>query len=304
MEASILPVESIQERDVDIILLEELSTDPTFCEWFVRELDLPDFTAVHGAWKSISGHGLGETDLLFVYNSGGQKVYVLIENKLDAAFQNDQFNRYLKRAAQYLREKACHQAFAVLIAPELYCENQNDFESCLTYESIAKRLEHTGTKRHLFRRDLLLIASEKLRRGYRPVNSIPVQRFWHAYWKYKEEKYPHLRMRRPGIIPHHSDWPRLYDDRLQNNVFYHKLGQGNMDATFMGFPEEVELKIKEILPDWATLEKHSKSFSIRVFSGVIDRTRDFEEALSHIETAFQNLERIRDWLIEHKISNA
>ncbi len=41
MEQSILPIESIQERDVDLILLEELSTDNSFCDWFVRELNLP-----------------------------------------------------------------------------------------------------------------------------------------------------------------------------------------------------------------------------------------------------------------------
>ena len=40
MEQTILPVEAIQERDVDLILLEELSTDNSFCEWFIRELDL------------------------------------------------------------------------------------------------------------------------------------------------------------------------------------------------------------------------------------------------------------------------
>lgn len=44
MEQSILPVESIQERDVDLILLEELSTDDTFCKWFIRELNLPNLT--------------------------------------------------------------------------------------------------------------------------------------------------------------------------------------------------------------------------------------------------------------------
>lgn len=35
MEQSILPIESIQERDVDLILLKELSTEDTFCKWFI-----------------------------------------------------------------------------------------------------------------------------------------------------------------------------------------------------------------------------------------------------------------------------
>ncbi len=300
MGQPILPVEAIQERDVDLILLEELMTDNTFCEWFVRELNLPNLTSVNGAWKSISDFGLGETDILFSYNSDNQKIFVLIENKLDATFQEEQYNRYLKRANEYLTRKECNKSFAILIAPELYCENQSDFESYLTYESIAKKLELTGSKRNLFKSNLLHIATEKLRRGYHPVNSIPVQSFWHSYWKYKEEKHPSLIMKKPDIVPHNSDWPMLYDDRLNNIVFYHKLGQGNADATFKGFPEEVEFKIKEILPDWAKFEKHSKNFSIRVFSGKIDRTKDFNEQIDNVENGLQNLERIRNWIIENK----
>ncbi|MDX1774017.1 PD-(D/E)XK nuclease family protein [Oceanihabitans sediminis] len=300
MEQTILPVESIQERDVDLILLEELSTSNSFCEWFIRELDLPNLTSVNGAWRSISAFGLGETDILFSYNSNDKKIFVLIENKLDATFQNEQFNRYLKRADQYLEKKECDIAYAVLVAPKLYCDNQSDFENYLTYEKIAERLEFIGNKRNIFKSNLLQIATEKLRRGYQPINSVPVQSFWHSYWRYKEENYPNFIMKEPNIVPHNSDWPMLYDDSLKNIVFYHKLGQGNSDATFRGFPEEVEFKIKDILPEWANFVKHSKSFSIRVFSGTIDRTKDFNEQLENIDRGLKNLERTRNWIIENK----
>jgi len=257
-------------------------------------------TSVNGAWSSISAFGLGETDILFSYNSNDKKIFVLIENKLDASFQDEQFNRYLKRVDKYLTKKECDNAFAVLIAPKLYCENQSDFENYLTYETISEKLEYVGTKRKLFKSNLLQIATEKLRRGYQPINSIPVQKFWHSYWKFKEEKYPSLIMKKPDIVPHNSDWPMLYDSDLKNIVFYHKLGQGNTDATFKGFPEEVEFKIKELLPEWAKFEKHSKSCSIRVFSGKIDRTKDFNEQIDNVNNGLKNLERIKNWLIENK----
>ena len=300
MEQTILPVEAIQERDVDLILLEELSTDNSFCEWFIRELDLPIFTSVIGAWRSISAFGLGETDILFSYNSHEKRIFVLIENKLDASFQNEQFNRYLKRADEYLTKKECDDAFTVLIASKLYCENQSEFENYLTYESIAQRFEFIGSKRNLFKSNLLKIAIEKLRRGYQPTNSVPVQNFWCSYWQFKEEKYPNLIMKKPDIVPHGSDWIRLYDDRLKNIVFCHKLGQGNIDATFKNFPEEIEFKIKELLPEWAKFEKHGKSFSIRVFSGKIDRTKDFKEQIDAVENGLKNLEQIRNWIIGNK----
>lgn len=300
MEKIILPVESIQERDIDLILLEELSTDISFCEWFIKKLNLPKLNSINGAWKSITAFGLGETDVLFSYNSNERIIFVLIENKLDASFQNEQYNRYLKRADEYLEKNECDKAFVILVAPKLYCENQKDFENYLSYETIAQRFEFVGSKRNLFKSNLLQIASEKLRRGYQPINSALVQGFWQSYWEFKEENYPNLKMKKPDIIPHNSDWPMLYDESLKNIVFYHKLGQGNIDTTFKGFPEEVETKIKEFLPEWAKFEKHSKSFSIRIFSGKIDRTKNFTEQLGNINNGLKNIERTRNWIIENK----
>lgn len=172
-------------------------------------------------------------------------MYVLIENKLDTTFQEEQYNRYLKRAIKYTESKDCDKAFTILVAPELYCESQNEFENYITYEAIARRLEFTGTKRNLFTSELLQIAIEKSRRGYQAVNSIPVQKFWYAYWQYKEANHPCLKMKEPGIVPHNSDWPILHDDKLKNISFYHKLRQGNVDATFYNYSEEQEFKIEK-----------------------------------------------------------
>lgn len=301
MKQCFLPVESIQERDIDLILLEELSISHSFSEWITKELDLPNLTSVIGVWKSISAFGLGETDILFSYHSNHKKIYVLIENKLDASFQIEQFNRYVKRAEEYLTKKECDEVFTVLIAPKFYCENQSDLENYLSYETIAEKFEKMGSKRSLFKSKLLQIAIEKLRRGYQPVNSIPVQSFWNSYWKFKEENYPNFKMKKPEIVPYNSDWPMLYDEKLKNVEFYHKLGQGNVDATFRNVSDEVELKIKEILPKWANLEKHSKSFSIRVFSGKIDRTKDFNQQIENVNKGLENLERIRNWITENII---
>jgi hypothetical protein len=107
-------------------------------------------------------------------------------------------------------------------------------------------------------------------------------------------------MKQPGIVPHNSDWPILYDDKLKDVIFYHKLGQGNIDASFRGFSEKIEFKIREILPENTTLIKHSKSFSLRIFSGKIDRTREFDTQIIEVENGLNNIELIRNWLFENK----
>lgn len=300
MNEEMLPVEAIQERDVDLILLEELATDNLFCEWFVNELNLPKLKSVNGVWRSITSFGLGETDILFSYQSNNDKILVLLENKLDASFQDEQFERYIKRAENYVNEKECDKAFVVLVAPEVYCDNQSFFEQVVSYESIANRLMFAGTKRNLFKSNLLKIASEKLRRGYKPVNSIPVQKFWHSYWNYKESNYPDLIMKKPDIVPQNSDWPMLYSEGLENIVFYHKLGQGNTDATFKNYPSEIEFKIKELLPDKFEYVKHGKSFSIRVHSNKIDRTIDFSSQEVLVNVGLEKLREIKNWIFENK----
>ena len=40
--------------------------------------------------------GIGETDLLFSYKSKNEIIFVLIENKIDADFQDNQFKRYIQ----------------------------------------------------------------------------------------------------------------------------------------------------------------------------------------------------------------
>ena len=79
MKHSILPVEGIEERDIDLILLEEFLTDKLFCQWFVNETSLPEFTELIAARKSITDFGLGETDILFSYKSRDKIIFVLIE---------------------------------------------------------------------------------------------------------------------------------------------------------------------------------------------------------------------------------
>jgi hypothetical protein len=297
---NIIPVESILERDVDLIILEELSTDDSFCQWFVNELNFPNFTKSIGAWRSVTSFGLGETDILFAYFSEEKRVVILIENKLDSDFQELQHIRYQKRANQYIENNDYDESYCVLIAPTLYCEYQNHFESFISYENISARLVLTGTRRNLFKSELLKIAIEKLRRGYQPINSELVQRFWLSYWKYKEEAFPTFVMKKPEIVPHNSDWPMLYDENLKGIVFYHKLGQGNSDVTFNNSNKEIEVKLNKIVPEFAKLIYHKKSFSIRVFSGKVDRTKDFETQIENINSGLSNLHFIRNLLIENK----
>lgn len=299
-KSSILPIESIQERDIDLLLLEELSCNFAFADWLTQEAGLPKLKELNGAWKSIIEFGLGETDILFDYSSEHKRVYLLIENKIDANFQNEQYARYLQRAAEYVNHKNCDEAYCLLVAPQTYCENQNDFESFLSYESIAVRLEQEASSRNIFKSQLLRIASEKLRRGYQPVNSLSVQSFWQAYWAFQQQNYPQLIMKKPGIVPQNSDWPTLYDPQLEKVIFYHKLNSGNCDASFSGFSTAVAQKLQTTLPAWAQFVQHGKSFSLRISGPEIARSQDLANQIESVKQGLENIMKLRDWLLENR----
>jgi hypothetical protein len=300
MNEELLPIEAVQERDIDLILLEEFNTNNAFAEWFVNECNAPKLTENIGAWKSISDFGLGETDILFKYKSSEKEYILLIENKLDAQFQENQYERYLKRAENYLKQNKCNECFCILIAPEFYCNNQNDFENYVSYETLSKRFEFLGTKRDLFKSKLLKIASEKLRRGYKPINSEPVQKFWLSYFNLKNELYPDLKMKKPNIIAYNSDWPEMRDESVPNVIFYNKLSKGFVDATFCNFSSEKEFEIKNLIPNDAKYVKHSKRFSVRVLVDIIDRTKDFNEQKEKIVFALNRVDYLRNWIKDHK----
>ncbi len=49
------------------------------------------------------------------------------------------------------------------------------------------------------------------------------------------------------------------------------------------------------------LEKHNKSFSIRIKSTKIDKTKEFEDQIEDIKKGLFNLEQIRNWIIENDL---
>ena len=290
-------IETVLERDVDLILLEEFNSNNYFAEWFVTKLKLPILTENIATFRSISDFGLGETDLLFTYESDSKTIFVLIENKIDANFGEQQFERYQKRAANYLTEMQCEECFTVLIAPNQFVERQNYFETYITYEDIKQYFEFSNDQRYMFKANILKIAIEKSRRGYQPTNSVPVQQFWHSYWSFKEKRYPEFRMKKPSIVPFGSDWIEMRHEELKGLIFYHKLGRGYIDATFCDFSEELEFFIKMNLPDNYAFEKHkSGRFSIRQIINPIDRTASFDSQVNNVEVGLKKIYEVMNWI--------
>lgn len=92
----------VTERDIDLLILEELAVNEDFCRWLVRRLPgEPNYQNTLGAWHSVCDTTLGESDIVYAFVAAtGKRIAVLIENKIGAPPQPEQAERYKQRGSK------------------------------------------------------------------------------------------------------------------------------------------------------------------------------------------------------------
>ena len=274
-------IEAVSERDIDLLLLEELNVSESFSSWFYRKIIKQDNTPkIKGAWHSISDAEFGESDLIALYEND---FAVLIENKIDAYAQPNQGERYHKRAEKGIKEGKWSNYKTCMLAPELYLQKEQDsqtYDAVLSYEVIVEWFNNKVNvdSRSAYKSFLLNEAIEQNRRGYTVKPDEKVTEFWQKYWELAYFEAPELEMKKPGIKPAKSDWPEFRPNNLNKSfVIVHKLQRGHIDLQITGGAEKIE-DIQALLVNIdAEVVKTGKSASVRMFIEPIDRFQSFEE---------------------------
>ena len=238
--SDIIPVEAVQERDTDLLLLEELKCNRNFTDWFLtRTAGQQDHYDFIGAWHSLSKVGLGESDLAFKIETDKEEIIFLLENKIDADFQPDQAGRYRQRGQKRIEDGECDTFYTVLLAPKKYIVRNDDFDYYIEYEEIREWfLQQTDLgSRGQYKANVIKIAIEKLRRGYSAIVDEEATRFWWIYYHYACDNYPHLKMRKPPTgIPKGSSFIMFEPTDIgldKGDQIIHK-GYGAVDLQFAG----------------------------------------------------------------------
>ncbi|MGZ3458854.1 MAG: hypothetical protein ACXU86_10180, partial [Archangium sp.] len=207
-------VASVAERDVDMLILEEIHVNTAFGEWIAGKVFGGGCWSLDGAWHSVTDSALGESDLILRFRSGqGVRHAVLMENKIGAPRMPRQAERYAERGAKGTADGFWDAFVTCLFAPEAYfsrlAENET-FDARLAYEEVKDWFMLAGLgKRGEYRARIIQEAIEQNRRGYRLVPDPKVTDFWLRYWQYCIASYPDLSMVQPGPRPAGSDWPNL-----------------------------------------------------------------------------------------------
>lgn len=136
MDPSHRAIAKIYERDMDLVLIEELQSSDEFRRWLVaRVFGTAD---LHTATHSVTDRTGRESDIVYIFETEDGNNAILIENKIDAIAQPNQGVDYRKRGEagkgeQWQDYKTC------LVAPKAYLKDSGDarnFDETISYEEL------------------------------------------------------------------------------------------------------------------------------------------------------------------------
>ena len=283
-------LQSVAERDIDLLLMEEFHVDPAFATWFASLAGISPEASFDGAWHSLNDQD-GETDLLLRVRIGTERVALLVENKIGAPPQDRQDIRYHMRG-QRAQEAGRFERFVTAIcAPQIYLERMptnSAYEHSIAYETIADWFDRQDTARARWRQAIMMEAIDQGRRGYTMKTHAGRTAFHASYWMIVQERFPEFDMKRPGPKGPKSSWMRFKGHDFPKGVtLNHKNDQGCMDLEFSR--TTVADLASRRSPAWPTgvlIVQTGKSAVLRMKIPVCDMDRPLSDQSEYIEGAF------------------
>ncbi|PDT73058.1 PD-(D/E)XK nuclease family protein [Bradyrhizobium sp. C9] len=222
----------LYERDIDVLLQEELIFNEVVCDVFSSALGFDATLEISECSLSVVD-GTGETDLLARFIVDGKSGVLLIENKIDAAFQPTQPERYRARATELAGTG--QEAYCVLIAPAKYTEGNSaaaHFDARVSYEDVAQAINSQSTERAKHRAALLLRAVQQSKSSYIVIPAREVTTMWQRIYEIARTEFPLLQMKPPTDKGRNSWWV-IFKGNLPSRITIDwKVKNGFLDLSF------------------------------------------------------------------------
>ncbi len=261
-------LQSVMERDIDLLLMEEFHAEPAFVQMFCELVGLEGPCEFDGAWHSLSD-AHGETDLLLRVKQGATRLGVLIENKVIAPAQPDQDGRYHLRAVSSQQSGHFDAYVTAICAPRCYLDGvppDSQYQHLVSYEAIRDWFAVQPGRRAAWRATIMAEAIEQGRRGYSMIPHTGMTSFHRDFWEFLTRYYPQFQMPRPTPKGGGSTWIIFKGHSFPKCVrLNYKVYQGVMDLAFdkIGF-EALEKAIPPDLPSDIIPVRTQKSSALRL----------------------------------------
>ena len=293
----------ISERDMDMLFMEEFASSEDFLRLFTGRVGIPD-AHVKEIWLSKTDPALGESDITVVVESHGERIGLLVEDKIDAVAMPQQAERYVSRGEKASKQGDFKRFFVFIVAPERYLAGNEEAQKYLnrvSYETILDYFEHFEGPRSAFKAKQLRQAIEKQKKGYQVEVDEAVTAFWQQYAAYQKANYPEVFLAYSGERKGtNALWPR-FSTAIDGLYIVHKTEAGAVDLTFEGCGDrvaEIEELLSETVEDFVrkgfTVRKTGKAAAVRLQVPVLDMHAPFENQTDGIDIGLNAVKKLTD----------
>lgn len=294
-----MAVERKYERDIDLLLAEELSVNPEFADWLKARTGIANRPGTVADIFVSKSNNLGESDLIAIYELGdGSQFALMIEDKVDAPLQPQQAERYRMRAQREIKLGTCASYAVLLCAPRHdNSTGAGGFDGVVSFEEIAAFLRRDNpSARDRYRASFLETAASRRVNNWVREEDPQTEDFWSAAFDLASREFPILEMK-PLKVTKGSSWidfrPRWMPTQPRRIYVRVKGDRGQMDLTFSGSRAEVlhEL-IQHLLEPDMTVHQTSGSAAVRLVVRGFDISEGVGAGLPRLRNAFVACERL------------
>ena len=301
----------ISEHDMDLLFLEEFACSKTFLSLFTNIVGIQNANIL-SLELSKTDVALGESDITVIIESGGKKIGLLIEDKIDAIAMPEQSMRYFGRGQKGIERGDYEKFYVFIIAPDKYLLQNNEahkYPNKIAYETILKYFHELNDPRSDFKIQQITQAIDKQKSGYQVVMDLAVTEFWSKYSEFQKTHYPDIYFIYNGEIKgSNATWPR-FKTVINGLYMFHKTEYGFVDLTFEGCSDKIPV-IEQLLSDTVgdyigngyTVHPTGKSAAIRLVVPVLDLHKPFDEQKELTDSCLAAVKKMSDMVkqFDHK----
>lgn len=263
--------QTVTESDIDWLFCVELNCSERFQKWVASIIfrDIDTFKHIQ-CWRSVS-NSAGESDLVWIIEHPINGRYiVLIENKINAASQPEQYNRYVERAEMYIEEGLAKDYSIALLSPESYRSIDSSlYHFYISYEQVIDWLDSDKDARSAYLKTIYCAAINK-RNSPISIDESNLC-FRDKIWQLGKSEFPSLNVSYPKddsnnywISMRHPNYTIIYKTYRKGWKFTNSV----VDLELSGRGEDVEQLRREYASDLRntgiTVVKTGKSASFRL----------------------------------------
>ena len=321
----------IREHDMDLMFIEEFCSSESFASLFMSKIGVTDFQIVkliHSQYEegngidvetqsrmvcndSVEVDSRGESNITVIYTSNNQTKALLIEDKINAAQQPNQYERYLARGRKAMSD-GLYESFEVfLVAPESYYAPE--YKNKLTYEEVKAYFEKCNSSRSAYKIALISKALQKKSRSNIIIPSEVVMDFYDGYVRFVHDNHPNLPLisKADQLRGSKSNWV-YYDSYIPNVELIHQALRRNVSIQINYGKEYADLKEKKV-NEWlrnnkpellsikeVTVNANKASLSIKHESPLLNTGDSIYNQIDKAEESFEIIEKAIELLKELK----